>query len=167
MEEKIWIFFALLVMLVMGWRQGVIVGVSLLLSIAATLVVMLLLGEGINRTSLAGFIIAMGMLVDNAIVVVDSTRTLALGGLPLRVAAVDGATKPRWALLAATLIAILSFLPLQLSPSSVAEIIRPLFVVVAVSLVASWFFYFQKVLIFKLQIWKLEHFQNQLYLRRR
>lgn len=130
----------LLVMVVMGWRQGVIVGVSLLLSIAATLVVMLLLGEGINRTSLAGFIIAMGMLVDNAIVVVDSTRTLALGGLPLRIAAVDGATKPRWALLAATLIAILSFLPLQLSPSSVAEIIRPLFVVVAVSLVASWLF---------------------------
>lgn len=130
----------LLVMLVMGWRQGIIVGMSLLLSIAATIAVMLLIGEGINRTSLAGFIIAMGMLVDNAIVVVDNTRSLALTGVPLRVAAVEGATRPRWALLAATLIAILSFLPLQLSPSSVAEIIRPLFVVVAVSLIASWLF---------------------------
>ena len=130
----------LLVMVIMGWRQGVIVGVSLVLSIAATLVVMLMVGEGINRTSLAGFIIAMGMLVDNAIVVIDNTRTLMLGGVPLRVAAVDGATQPRLALLAATLIAILSFLPLQLSPSSVSEIIQPLFVVVAVSLIASWLF---------------------------
>lgn len=130
----------LLVMLVMGWRQGVIVGVSLVLSIAATIVVMLLMHEGVNRTSLAGFIIAMGMLVDNAIVVVDNTRSLSLTGLPLRVAAVEGATRPRYALLAATIIAILSFLPLQLSPSSVAEIIRPLFVVVAVSLLVSWFF---------------------------
>lgn len=130
----------LLVMLVMGWRQGVIVGVSLILSIAATIVVMLLMDEGINRTSLAGFIIAMGMLVDNAIVVVDNTRSLALMGLPLRVASTEGATRPRFALLAATIIAILSFLPLQLSPSSVAEIIKPLFVVVAVSLLASWFF---------------------------
>ena len=130
----------LLVMVVMGWRQGFIVGVSLLLSIAATMVVMLALGEGINRTSLAGFIIAMGMLVDNAIVVVDNTRLLALGGMPLRVAAVEGASRPRFALLAATLIAIVSFLPLQLSPSSLSEIIQPLFVVVAVSLLASWLF---------------------------
>lgn len=130
----------LLVMVVMGWRSGVVVGVSLLLSIAATLVVMLLIGEGINRTSLAGFIIAMGMLVDNAIVAVDNTRRLAVTGLPLRVAAVEGASRPRWALLAATIIAIISFLPLQLAPSSVAEIIRPLFVVVAVSLLSSWLF---------------------------
>ena len=130
----------LLVMVVMGWRSGVIVGASLLLSIAATLVVMLLVGEGINRTSLAGFIIAMGMLVDNAIVVVDNTRTLTLSGVSLRDAAIRGATQSRWALLAATVVAILSFLPLQLASSSVSEIIRPLFIVVAVSLLASWLF---------------------------
>ena len=130
----------LLVMVVMGWRSGVIVGASLVLSIATTLVVMLLVGEGINRTSLAGFIIAMGMLVDNAIVVVDNTRTLALSGVSLRDAAIRGATQPRWALLAATVVAILSFLPLQLASSSVSEIIRPLFIVVAVSLLASWLF---------------------------
>ena len=50
----------LLVMVIMGWRQGVIVGVSLVLSIAATLVVMLMVGEGINRTSLALFIFILG-----------------------------------------------------------------------------------------------------------
>lgn len=128
----------LLVMLVMGWRSGIVVGASLILSIAATLIVMRLLGESLNRTSLAGFIIAMGMLVDNAIVVSDNMTTLSRQGMTLRRAAYVGATMPRIALLVATLIAIISFLPLQLAPSSVAEIIRPLFTVIAVSLLASW-----------------------------
>ncbi len=128
----------LLVMVVMGLRSGVIVGGSLLFAIGGTLLLMLALGEGLNRTSLAGFIIAMGMLVDNAIVVVDNTRRLHRGGVPIVEAAVRGATTPRIALLAATLIAIASFLPLQLAPSSVAEIIQPLFVVVAISLLLSW-----------------------------
>lgn len=128
----------LLVMLVMGWRSGVIVGSSLLFAIGATLLVMLLMGEGINRTSLAGFIIAMGMLVDNAIVVVDNTRTLSEHGVPLYNAAITGATRPAMGLFGATLIAIFSFLPLELAPSSVAEIIRPLFVVISISLLASW-----------------------------
>ena len=130
----------LLVMVVMGWRSGVIVGSSLIFSIAATLCAMLLLGEGINRTSLAGFIIAMGMLVDNAIVVTDNTTLLLRRGTPLRVAAIEGATSPRLALLIATLVAIISFLPLRLAPSSVAEIVAPLFIVVAVSLIMSWVF---------------------------
>ena len=128
----------LLVMIAMGWRAGIIVGASLVLSICGTLLLMLVVGEGLNRTSLAGFIIAMGMLVDNAIVVVDNTSRYVRGGMLLRSAAVAGATQPRLGLLAATLIAIISFLPLQLAPSSVAEIIRPLFVVIALSLLLSW-----------------------------
>lgn len=128
----------LLVMLAMGWRSGVVVGSSLVFCIGATLLVMLGIGEGLNRTSLAGFIIAMGMLVDNAIVVVDNTSMLSRSGLTLRDAALRGASEPRLALLAATLIAIVSFLPLQIAPSSVAEIIRPLFAVVALSLLISW-----------------------------
>ncbi len=128
----------LLIMLIMGLRSGIIVGSSLLLAIGGTLLLMLVIGESLNRTSLAGFIIAMGMLVDNAIVVVDNTRRLRVSGLSIADAAIRGATEPRVALLAATLIAIVSFLPLQLAPSSVAEIIRPLFVVVSISLLLSW-----------------------------
>lgn len=128
----------LLIILTMGWRSGIIVGSSLILSIGATLLIMLGLGESLNRTSLAGFIIAMGMLVDNAIVVTDNTSQLIRSGLPRRVAAIKAATKPSMGLLAATLIAIISFLPLQLSPSSVAEIIKPLFSVIAISLIISW-----------------------------
>lgn len=128
----------LLIMVVMGLRAGYIVGCSLLLAIGGTLLLMLGTGEGLNRTSLAGFIIAMGMLVDNAIVVVDNTRRLRASGVGVVDAAVRGATEPRMALLAATLIAIISFLPLQLARSSVAEIISPLFVVVSISLLLSW-----------------------------
>ena len=128
----------LIIMLVMGFRAGVLIGSSLLFSIGGTLLLMQFLGEGLNRTSLAGFIIAMGMLVDNAIVVTDNAQQAMLGGVARRRAVVDGANAPRWSLLGATLIAIFSFLPLYLAPSSVAEIVKPLFVVLALSLLLSW-----------------------------
>lgn len=150
----------LLVMLIMGWRSGVIVGSSLLFAIGATLLAMLFIGEGINRTSLAGFIIAMGMLVDNAIVVVDNTRNLSVHGLPLYNAAIVGASSPAWGLLGATLIAIFSFLPLQLSPSSVAEIIRPLFVVIALSLLVSWLLALTQVPVMSVSLLRGAHDAN-------
>ena len=128
----------LIFMLVMGFRAGVLIGSSLLFSIGGTLLLMQFLGEGLNRTSLAGFIIAMGMLVDNAIVVTDNAQQAMLRGVARRRAVVDGANAPRWSLLGATLIAIFSFLPLYLAPSSVAEIVKPLFVVLALSLLLSW-----------------------------
>ena len=128
----------LIIMLVMGFRAGVLIGSSLLFSIGGTLLLMQFLGEGLNRTSLAGFIIAMGMLVDNAIVVTDNAQQAMLRGVARRSAVVDGANAPRWSLLGATLIAIFSFLPLYLAPSSVAEMVKPLFVVLALSLLLSW-----------------------------
>ena len=128
----------LIIMPVMGFRAGVLIGSSLLFSIGGTLLLMQFLGEGLNRTSLAGFIIAMGMLVDNAIVVTDNAQQAMLRGVARRRAVVDGANAPRWSLLGATLIAIFSFLPLYLAPSSVAEIVKPLFVVLALSLLLSW-----------------------------
>lgn len=70
----------LIIMLVMGFRAGVLIGSSLLFSIGGTLLLMQFLGEGLNRTSLAGFIIAMGMLVDNAIVVTDNAQQAMLRG---------------------------------------------------------------------------------------
>ena len=128
----------LVIMLVMGVRAGALIGSSLIFTIGGTMLCMYGLGEGINRTSLAGFIIAMGMLVDNAIVVVDNGVKGMRAGVSLRDALVQGADAPKWGLLGATLIAIISFLPLYLAPSSVAEIVKPLFVVVALSLLLSW-----------------------------
>lgn len=137
LAESVAIVIAI-IMLVMGFRAGVLIGSSLLFSIGGTLLLMQFLGEGLNRTSLAGFIIAMGMLVDNAIVVTDNAQQAMLRGAERRRALVDGANAPRWSLLGATLIAIFSFLPLYLAPSAVAEIVKPLFVVLALSLLLSW-----------------------------
>ncbi|MBO5759138.1 MAG: efflux RND transporter permease subunit, partial [Rikenellaceae bacterium] len=128
----------LMVMLAIGLRAGVTIGVSLLLAICGTLLLMGPLGEGLNRTSLAGFIIAMGMLVDNAIVVTDNTAWLMRRGVERMSASMQGVKVARWGLLGATLIAVFSFLPLYLADSSVAEIVKPLFVVMAVSLLLSW-----------------------------
>ena len=77
----------------------------------------LIWGVGLNRTSLAAFIIAMGMLVDNAIVVTDNAQVGIKRGLSRYQALIDGATKPQWALLGATFIAVCSFLPMYLAPA--------------------------------------------------
>ncbi|MDD6209410.1 MAG: efflux RND transporter permease subunit [Bacteroidales bacterium] len=126
------------ILMVMGVRAGMLIGSSLLFSIGGTLLIMLLIGVGLNRTSLAAFIIAMGMLVDNAIVVTDNAQIGIKKGLSKRKALIEGATIPQWGLLGATLIAVCSFLPMYLAPSSVAEIVKPLFIVLAVSLGLSW-----------------------------
>lgn len=127
-----------IIFLVMGSRAGMLVGSSLLFSVGGTLLIMLIWGVGLNRTSLAAFIIAMGMLVDNAIVVTDNAQVGIKRGLSRYQALVDGATKPQWALLGATFIAVWSFLPMYLAPASVAEIVKPLFIVLGVSLGLSW-----------------------------
>ena len=127
-----------IIFIVMGSRAGMLVGSSLLFSVGGTLLIMLIWGVGLNRTSLAAFIIATGMLVDNAIVVTDNAQVGIKRGLSRYQALIDGATKPQWALLGATFIAVCSFLPMYLAPASVAEIVKPLFIVLAVSLGLSW-----------------------------
>lgn len=128
----------IIIMLVMGFKASILIGSSLFFSIAGTLLIMLFINVGLNRTSLAGFIIAMGMLVDNAIVVTDNAQNALKRGVPLRKALIDGARIPQMPLLGATIIAILSFLPLYLAAASVAEIVNPLFIVLAISLGLSW-----------------------------
>ena len=127
-----------IIMLVMGMRAGVLIGSSLIFSIGGTLLIMSFLGVGLTVPRWHGFIIAMGMLVDNAIVVTDNAQIAIARGVNRRKALIDGATKPQWGLLGATFIAICSFLPLYLAPSSVAEIVKPLFIVLAISLGLSW-----------------------------
>ena len=127
-----------IILIVMGVRAGILIGSSLIFCIGGTLLIMQFMGVGLNRTSLAAFIIAMGMLVDNAIVVTDNAQILIKKGIRRRDALIKGATVPQWGLLGATLIAIFSFLPLYLAPSSVAEMVKPLFIVLAVSLGLSW-----------------------------
>ena len=127
-----------IILIVMGVRAGILIGSSLIFCIGGPLLIMQFMGVGLNRTSLAAFIIAMGMLVDNAIVVTDNAQIAIKRGIRRRQALIDGATTPQWGLLGATMIAVFSFLPLYLAQSSVAEMIKPLFIVLAVSLLLSW-----------------------------
>ncbi len=129
-----------LILLSMGFRAGILIGSSLIFSILGTLFLMLPFGIDLHRTSLAAIIIAMGMLVDNAIVVTDNAQMKIAKGMSRKKALEDGATIPQWGLLAATIIAVLSFLPLYLAPSNTAEIIKPLFAVLAIALMLSWIF---------------------------
>ncbi len=127
-----------IILIVMGIRAGLLIGSSLIFCIGGTLLIMQFMGVGLNRTSLAAFIIAMGMLVDNAIVVTDNAQIAIKRGVRRRQALINGATIPQWGLLGATMIAVSSFLPLYLAQSSVAEMVKPLFIVLAVSLILSW-----------------------------
>ena len=129
-----------LIFISMGARAGILIGTSLLFSILGTLLLMLPFGIDLHRTSLAAIIIAMGMLVDNAIVVTDNAQMKIKRGMKRRKALEEGATLPQWGLLAATIIATLSFLPLYLAPHNTAEIIKPLFKVLAIALTLSWIF---------------------------
>jgi len=129
-----------IILLAMGVRAGLLIGSSLIFTIAGTLMFMIPFGIELHRTSLAAIIIAMGMLVDNAIVVTDNAQIRIRRGDKRKKALVDGATIPQWGLFGATIIAILSFLPLYLAPNNTAEIIKPLFIVLAISLTLSWLF---------------------------
>ncbi|MCK4748355.1 MAG: efflux RND transporter permease subunit, partial [Bacteroidales bacterium] len=130
----------IIILLAMGVRAGILIGSSLIFTIMGTLLFMMPAGIELHRTSLAAIIIAMGMLVDNAIVVTDNAQIRIKRGMKRKEALVEGATTPQWGLFGATIIAVLSFLPLYLAPNNTAEIIKPLFVVLAISLLLSWFF---------------------------
>ena len=91
-----------------------------------------------QRMSLAAIIIAMGMLVDNAIVVYDATLVNMQRGMRKRKAILDAVSGTSMPLLGATLIAVLTFLPVYLSLHITGEILSSLFIVIAVSLLLSW-----------------------------
>ncbi len=122
----------------MGWRSGVIIGVGLLITVLGTIMVLGMLDGTLQRVSLATFILAMGMLVDNAIVVVDGILVDHSRGMKRPDLLTNTATKTALPLLGATLIAILAFLPIFLSPDTAGVYVHDLFIVLAVSLLLSW-----------------------------
>ena len=125
-------------MFTMGIRSGIILGSVLIITVIGSLLCLYMFGGTLQRVSLASFILAMGMLVDNAIVIVDGIL-IDLGKGRLRSKAVTNiGNKTAMPLLGATLIAILAFAPIFLSPDTTGAYVRDLFVVLAVSLLLSW-----------------------------
>ena len=124
----------------MGLRSGLIIGGVLVLTVMATLAVMKQQGVLMERISLGAFIIALGMLVDNSIVVCDAVLVAAQKGLDKVKAACEVVAQNMWPLLGGTVIAILSFAPVGASQDSSGEYCRSLFIVLMVSLLFSWVF---------------------------
>ncbi len=127
-----------LLALVLGWRAGVVVGSTLLLTVVGTLLFMMLFSIEMERISLGGLIIAMGMLVDNAIVVAEGMRIAMLQGQSSRDAADEAAARTQIPLLGATVIGIMAFAGIGLSPDSTGEFLFSLFAVIGISLLLSW-----------------------------
>lgn len=121
-----------------GFKNGILIGSGLVFSIFGTLIYMYGTGIALQRMSLAAIIIAMGMLVDNAIVVYDSALVNMSRGMKKSDAILAAVSDTAMPLLAATLIAVLTFMPVYLSPHITGEILSTLFIVIAVSLLLSW-----------------------------
>lgn len=134
------VIIVLIVLLIpSGIRMGGIIGLDLILTILATFLYMYFMKIPLERMSLGALIIAMGMMVDNSIVVADSIGVNLRRGMDKIQAAITAAATPALPLLSATIIAIMSFYPIYASEGSTGEYCRTLFVVVGVSLMISWF----------------------------
>ena len=124
--------------LAMGWRIGIVIGTALVLTILATFMLMAIFGIDLHRMSLGALIIALGMMVDNAIVVAEGYVVKIQSGLNKKDAAIQSAKAPSMALLGATIIAVMAFYPIFASVEGAGEYCRTLFIVVAISLMVSW-----------------------------
>lgn len=122
----------------MGLQSGLLIGAILLITVMGTVLIMRQYGVLLERISLGSFIIALGMLVDNAIVIMDAILVAAKRGEDKFKAAVAVVRQTQWPLLGATAIAVLSFAPIGTSPDSTGEFCRSLFLVILFSLALSW-----------------------------
>ena len=122
----------------MGLRSGILIGFVLLLTICGTFIFMSPMQVALERISLGALIIALGMLVDNAIVVVDGVLVRLQKGEEARQAAIDVVKQTAIPLLGATVIAILAFAAIGTSDDNTGEFCRSLFQVVLISLLLSW-----------------------------
>jgi multidrug efflux pump subunit AcrB len=125
-------------LLFMGLRTGVIIGAVLLITVAGTLFIIKLQDIELQRISLGALVIALGMLVDNAIVVAEGMMVRMRSGSSAAEAARETVGKTIWPLFGGTAIGILSFSAIGLSPDSTGEFAGSLFQVILISLLLSW-----------------------------
>jgi len=125
-------------MLFLGARTGLIVASLIPTVICATFLTMSLLDIGIDQMSLAALLIALGMLVDNAIVMAENTMVRMDAGDDAVEATVGAATELRIPLLVSSLTTCAAFLPVYLAPGGASEFVGPIFKVVTIALLASW-----------------------------
>ncbi len=122
----------------MGLASGLLIGVILLLTVLGTFIIMYAQGVMLERISLGALIIALGMLVDNAIVVVEGILMNLRRGMGKVEAASQIVKQTMWPLLGATVVAVLAFAAIGVSQDSTGEYCRSLFLVILYSLMLSW-----------------------------
>lgn len=122
----------------MGLRSGILMGGILLVTVAGTLMGMYLYGLDMQRISLGALIIALGMLVDNAIVVVEGTLVRVQRGENAAEASRTIVEQTKWPLLGGTIVGLLAFSPIGLSPDNTGEYAGSLFWTISIALLFSW-----------------------------
>lgn len=122
----------------MGLRSGILIGFVLFLTIAASFIFMSNANVLLERISLGALIIALGMLVDNAIVVVDGMLIRMQQGVEKNKAAIEVVGQTAFPLFGATVIAVLAFAAIGTSQDMTGEYTRSLFTVILISLMLSW-----------------------------
>ena len=125
-------------LLFLGLRTGLVVASLIPMTIVATLFVMGLFDTGLNQVSLAALIMALGMLVDNAIVVSEAIAVKMERGTGAREAAIESARELAAPLLVSSLTTSAAFLSFFLAPSIMGEMMAPLFSVISIALLSSW-----------------------------
>lgn len=126
------------VMLFLGWRLGLIVGAIVPLTVLATLLVMRALGIELQTVSIAALILALGLLVDNGIVIAEDIERRLRAGEDRRAACEAAGRTLAIPLLTSSLVIILAFSPFFLGQTSTNEYLRSLAVVLALTLLGSW-----------------------------
>ncbi|MCX8101138.1 MAG: efflux RND transporter permease subunit [Geminicoccaceae bacterium] len=123
----------------LGVRPGFVVAFAIPLTLAIVFAVMLAFGIDMQRISLGALIIALALLVDDAMTTTDATVTRLAAGDPIDKAATWAFGAYAKAMLAGTLVTIAGFVPIGFAASSAGEYTFTLFAVVAIALVVSWF----------------------------
>lgn len=165
------ILVVLVLMFTMGFRSGVIIGIGLIITILASFPILVALGGTLQRISLGAFVVAMGMLVDNTIVVMDGIIVDLQSQKGIKYSLFNTAKKTAMPLLCATSIAVIAFLPVYLSPDTAGVYIKDLFIVLCISLAISWVLALTQVPVFaaymldfrKIRNKKTEPFNGKLF----
>ena len=151
------ISIVLLVMLIfLGFRTGFVIASLIPMVTIATLMVMGLMGMGLNQITLAALIMALGMMVDNGIVVAETIMVKMENGMSVKQAAIEACSELFMPLLISTLTTSAAFLAFYMAESTMGDIMGPLFVVISIALIASWLISLSVITLFSVFFLKVE-----------
>ena len=147
-------------LLFLGFRSGSIIASLIPIVVIATLMIMGLIGIGLNQVTLSALIMALGMMVDNAIVVAESVMVKMEEGIPVKQAAIEAASELFKPLLISTLTTSAAFLAFYMAKSTMGDIMGPIFVVITIALVSSWIISLSIITLFCVYFLKVKKTKN-------